>query len=302
VTRFFIRPQFGALRAASLDEHGEVYAGALTIGDFAGRTTTLSGRVWRAGDRVRILAEYDVADAERVDGALLELNRRYADGQLELAQANLRLRQNEAAIVALSLTDQLTGAGNRRRLEEALPVEVGRAKRTGDILCAFMADLDRFKRVNDEYGHAAGDVVLRAFGGLLRRLTRPTDVVARFGGEEFVVLMPQTKLEDALTVAERIRESLAAMTIDPLPAPVTVSIGVAQAGRDEAPDALLRRIDQALYAAKDAGRNRVIVASRPGRHFSDRTSALAPVSKPGNAAVTGRVRAQKDRVSLPSAS
>jgi two-component system cell cycle response regulator len=121
-----------------------------------------------------------------------------------------------------------------------------------------MADLDHFKRVNDIYGHEAGDKVLAAFGELLRGCTRATDVVARFGGEEFVVLMPNTDLKHALATAERIRKVLASTRVEPLPDPITVSVGVAELAAAEQGDALLRRVDKALFTAKQSGRNRVI--------------------------------------------
>ena len=112
-----------------------------------------------------------------------------------------------------------------------------------------MADLDHFKRVNDTYGHEAGDKVLAAFSDLLRRCTRATDVVARFGGEEFVVLMPATDLAQASAIAERIRGEFAACRVEPLPDPVTASFGVAQLAAGEQGPALLRRADGALARA-----------------------------------------------------
>ena len=122
-----------------------------------------------------------------------------------------------------------------------------------------MADLDHFKRVNDTYGHAAGDRVLAAFGDLLRQHTRVIDIAARFGGEEFIVLLPNTDLENAISIANRIRESLAACPIESLPDPVTASFGVAEMAPDESGSGLLRRADAALYEAKHSGRNRVEV-------------------------------------------
>jgi two-component system cell cycle response regulator len=179
--------------------------------------------------------------------------------QLELAQMNLRLRQREAEIRAVSLTDQLTGVGNRRRLDQALILEISRAERTRKPLCGFMGDLDHFKRVNDTYGHEAGDKVLTAFGELLRKNTRPMDVVGRFGGEEFLVLMPHTDLEDAVSTAERLREALASVRIEPLSDPITVSVGVAKLAPGESGETFLGRVDSALYEAKHMGRNQVIV-------------------------------------------
>lgn len=158
----------------------------------------------------------------------------------------------------MSLTDPLTNVGNRRLLDESLPKEISRAVRTGYKFCLAMADIDHFKRVNDSHGHEAGDKVLAAFGDLLRRQTRPTDIVTRFGGEEFVVMMPHTALEQALVVAERMRTELAGTLIAPLTAPVTASFGVAELLANEKGDALLHRADQALYKAKQSGRDRVV--------------------------------------------
>jgi len=258
----FAQPSFSTLAAANGDAAGDIYAGPLTIGESMQRMHSLHGRVWREGGEICVVAEYDIDELERLYLAVLELNGDYAIAQRALAQANLRLRQREAEILALSLTDPLTGLGNRRRLEEALPVEVKRVERTGARLSAFIADLDHFKRVNDVYGHEAGDAVLAAFGDCLRRHARANDVVVRSGGEEFVVLMPHTMLDDAILVADRFRESLAATIIAPLPQAVTVSVGVAELASREQGDALLRRADRALYRAKRMGRNVVIADCR----------------------------------------
>lgn len=260
VAHFFLQPTFAVLSSTAAGPDGEIYRGLLTIGDCAGKTRTLRARIWRTGAALRVLAEFDVEELERLYDSVLELNRDYAGAQAALAQANLRLQQREAEIVAVSLTDALTGVGNRRRLEQALTLEVSRVKRSGTRLCAVMADLDFFKRINDGYGHEAGDRVLASFGALLQAQTRPTDIVARFGGEEFVILMPDSDLANALAAAQRIRATLAAARIEPLPAEVTASFGVAELGAGEQGDALLRRIDGALYATKQAGRNRVEAA------------------------------------------
>jgi len=236
----------------------EIHRGLLTMSNDLGQYRTLRARVWRVNTRVRILAEYDIAELERLNDTVLELNREYADAQFQLAQANVKLRQREAEIVTLSLTDPLTGVGNRRRLDQALTTEISRAQRTQQSLCACMADLDHFKRVNDTYGHEVGDKVLAAFGQLLRRETRATDIATRFGGEEFVVLMPHTDLEHGLATAERIRGAFASYRIEPMSIPVTASFGVAELGPSEQAEALIRRADKTLFVAKEAGRNRVV--------------------------------------------
>jgi diguanylate cyclase (GGDEF)-like protein len=254
----FIQPIFPTFVHLRDGADGEIHNGLLTLGDPIRRTHALRGRVWRGDGEIRVLAEYDIDGLARLYEAVLELNNEYASAQRELTQANIRLRQREAEFLAISLTDPLTGVGNRRRLEQALPIEIKRAERTGQKLCAFAADLDHFKRVNDAYGHEAGDKALAAFGDCLRRHTRATDVVVRSGGEEFIVLMPHTELDQAVMVADRFRASLSVTRIDPLPHPITVSVGVAEWARGEEGSQLLRRADQALYQAKKLGRNKVI--------------------------------------------
>jgi two-component system cell cycle response regulator len=255
VTRFFIQPDFATLAASRAEADGTIYRGLVTVGEYMGTARTLRARTWRAAGELRFLAEYDIEELERLNGTVLELNHEYAKAQLDLAHINHKLQQREAQIVASSLTDPLTGVGNRRRLEQALVAEISRANRTGTRLCAIMADLDHFKRVNDTYGHAVGDNVLTAFGDLLHRHTRAIDIVARFGGEEFIVLLPNTDMENAIAVANRIRESFAACAIESLPDPVTASFGVAEMAPDEPGGGLLRRADAALYEAKRSGRN-----------------------------------------------
>jgi two-component system cell cycle response regulator len=256
-SRFFLQPNFATLVHADAKPDGEIYRGLLTMGDDA-TTRTLRARIWRLDSRLRVLGEYDVDELERLNAKMMDLNRDYANAQLELAQTNLKLRQREAQIVALTLTDALTGLGNRRQFEQALATEISRAQRTGEPLSGFMADLDHFKQVNDTFGHEVGDQVLAAFGEILRRQTRATEIVARLGGEEFVVLMPHTELAAGLATAERIRTKITAARIGPMPNGVTASFGVAMLAVSEASHSFMLRIDNALYEAKHSGRNCVV--------------------------------------------
>jgi len=258
VARFFVQPDFATFVRALGGADGEIYHGLLAMVDYIGRIRSLRGHVWRVAGRLRVLAEYDIEDLERFHDALVERNHDYASAQLALVQTNLKLLQRDAEIVATSLIDPLTGVGNRRKLEEAIVLEISRATHTGGKLCVAMVDLDHFKLVNDVYGHEVGDQVLAAFGGMLRRHTRAIDIVARFGGEEFVVLMPHTGLEQGIIVADRIRVAFVACRIAPLPNSVTASFGVAELAAGEERDALLSRADKALYEAKRLGRNRVL--------------------------------------------
>jgi diguanylate cyclase (GGDEF)-like protein len=154
---------------------------------------------------------------------------------------------------------------SRRYVTEVLAIEVLRARRYRLPLTVMMADLDHFKRVNDRFGHPVGDTVLRRVSDLLRSLLRATDVAGRFGGEEFLVILPQTDRAGAVSLAERWRQSL---ELTPLEAPdgkrirTTVSIGVAEFMAQMArPDELVSAADEALYSAKASGRNRIEVAS-----------------------------------------
>ncbi|MFC5592296.1 sensor domain-containing diguanylate cyclase [Lysobacter niastensis] len=185
-------------------------------------------------------------------GAVLDITERKRTEQA--------LRESEAAIRALSLTDPLTGLANRRRLDEAVRSEVHRVQRYGGHLSVVIADLDHFKRVNDEHGHQVGDSVLHEFACLIRTHCRDTDLVARFGGEEFVILMPEVGASDAQACAQRIRTTLAQTVIPPLTLPITASFGVAEYVPDESEGSLLRRADKALYRGKAAGRNCVVLA------------------------------------------
>ena len=148
------------------------------------------------------------------------------------------------------LLRRMSSSSNLKRTQytkKALATEISRSRRTGETLCAFMADLDHFKCVNDDFGHEAGDELLMAFAEMLRRQTRATEIVARIGGEEFVVLMPHTDLEQGLAIAERIRGMTTAVRIDSMSRGVTASFGVAELAVAEDGSAFMRRVDRALY-------------------------------------------------------
>ncbi|TCZ82438.1 diguanylate cyclase [Lysobacter sp. N42] len=179
------------------------------------------------------------------------------------SHAQLRLLTNLSSARDDASRDALTGLANRRAANERLELEAARFARSGAPLSVLMLDLDRFKAVNDRWGHAAGDEVLRALAGALRAELRACDLGARFGGEEFLVLLTDTQLDDAMRAAERIRRRIAALEIDAGEAllRVTVSIGVAQLREGEAVDTAIARADAALYRAKSEGRDRCVAAT-----------------------------------------
>lgn len=168
----------------------------------------------------------------------------------------VRLRRLNAEIKRLSSTDVLTGLYNRGELYARFPVELERAARHGRPLSLLLLDVDHFKQVNDELGHPAGDAVLVAIAGLIASTTRTTDIVCRWGGEEFLALCPETSLEQALALAERIRSGVESGGFVGHRR-MTVSIGVAALAPGESAEALVKRADEALYLCKNEGRNRV---------------------------------------------
>jgi len=165
-----------------------------------------------------------------------------------------------AALAGLARSDALTGLANRRAFDEALDREVARAERSGAPLALLALDLDRFKAVNDRYGHAAGDAALVAAAARARAALREGDLLARVGGEELAALLPGAGLEAALEVGERVRAAVASAPIEGPGASfrVTVSVGVAVLAAGESGVALRARADDRLYAAKRGGRDRVV--------------------------------------------
>lgn len=181
---------------------------------------------------------------------------RISDGfQRELKNLNTTLQES-------SRTDYLTGLSNRREMMERLKAEMSRTKRGQLPLAVLMADVDRFKVVNDTFGHEAGDLLLQAIAANLRTALREYDVCSRWGGEEFLVLLPETSLEDASAVGEKLRERVSMIEVDHegkcLGA--TISLGLASFHRDETLTSLLHRADEAMYVAKRMGRDRMEVA------------------------------------------
>jgi diguanylate cyclase (GGDEF)-like protein len=184
--------------------------------------------------------------------------------QLSLSLTNIELRER---LENMALRDGLTGLYNRRFLDEMLEHELAKLRRTGKRAALLLADVDHFKRFNDTYGHQAGDDALRKVGAALLSAVRASDVVCRYGGEEFLVFLPECELKEATAKAEALRAAVAAITlkvgVDAIP-PISASFGLAMfpdVGDNRAE--IIQLADRALYRAKDAGRNRVMVAEAP---------------------------------------
>jgi diguanylate cyclase (GGDEF)-like protein len=160
-----------------------------------------------------------------------------------------------------AVTDALTGLGNRHWMQETFERELARATYGHTSLCVMMIDVDQFKALNDQFGHVAGDRVLSAVADVLREHLRPTDLIARFGGDEFAVLMPSLQLPEATLAGERLREQVLATALPHPVKSVTISVGVTASNAGDDLDSLVQRADAAMYQAKTQGRNRVVARS-----------------------------------------
>jgi len=186
-----------------------------------------------------------------------------ARSQVRKRRYTERLRDNVQASIEMAITDALTGLFNRRYMESHLGTLIEQAAARGKPLAALLIDIDYFKAINDSHGHDAGDDVLRDFALRIKRSIRGIDLACRYGGEEFVIVMPETDVAVAAMVAERLRRRIAsepfAIQQGATSIPVTISIGIAALrGKDDTAASLLKRADQALYRAKRDGRNRVV--------------------------------------------
>jgi diguanylate cyclase (GGDEF)-like protein len=157
-----------------------------------------------------------------------------------------------------AMTDALTELGNRHWMEDVFKRELQRALKDRKPGCVLMLDIDNFKRFNDQYGHISGDRVLSAVAKVIRKHLRPTDLIARFGGDEFAAFLPGAITEKAIRTAERLREKVPKISPAQLPTPVTISIGITAIAPSDDLYSLIHRADAAMYEAKAAGRNRVI--------------------------------------------
>jgi diguanylate cyclase len=243
------------------------------------------------GHNQRLSRHESVGPIKEIVLALIEDNRDMRDrldnvrnqleeSRLQVVQLQTNLERAEEA----GLRDVVTAIGNRRFFDASFMEEVEKARRLGDHMCLALADIDRFKHVNDRFGHLVGDRLLRLFANILVQNVRGQDKVARFGGEEFALIFPGARIGEAVTAVERIRVVLESKqwTIEPSGervGKVTASFGVAKLRADESPNDLLRRVDERLYEAKVQGRNRV-VADDP----NDETSQSSPRDR---RAVTG---------------
>jgi len=230
--------------------------------DYYGRIETYAHKIRQTSDVDKIVAL--LGQALRETHALHAANE-VAAVRKQMSAAEHRIEQLKAELELVSRLvheDQLTGALNRRGLDDALAREFARAERANSALCIALIDIDNFKKINDTFGHQVGDIVLVHLVAIIRETIRGNDLIGRYGGEEFLLLLPDSRLEEAVRVMARLQQCLARKPISwgTQRLLVTFSAGVAARTAREPADALIRRTDEALYEAKRVGKDRTVVA------------------------------------------
>lgn len=242
------------------------------LGEISHSTAAASDEAGAFGDTLKRLADsgdmqhpHGIAELMQSAQSMLAstgvLQSKLDDSRREIESLRVEVARAREA----SRTDGLTGLVNRKSFDETLAACLAQLETPEASPCLLMCDIDHFKKINDTYGHVFGDKVIRAVASVIKENVKGRDTAARFGGEEFVILLPETSLQGAHALAEQIRQSIERGRIkrgnqDETVARVTLSIGVARHQPDEVPTSLIERADKALYAAKQGGRNRVSVA------------------------------------------
>jgi diguanylate cyclase (GGDEF)-like protein len=253
-------PPFGAPTGTLSASTAELMPGE-TVGELSVLQARSANTYVVAATKARLLAISDAifwrlvqASHEFAINLLVQLAQQMRENDRQLSESVAQRRMLEREVT----TDALTGLFNRRWLDQRLARFVERHRRNGTSLSVLMLDVDHFKRVNDEFGHATGDAVLVQVARTLLACLRPTDMSARYGGEEIAVILPDTDLGGAMVAGERLRKAIAALKPEHDPTrKITVSIGVATFTQDDTAQTLLARADGLLYRAKDRGRNSV---------------------------------------------
>jgi diguanylate cyclase (GGDEF)-like protein len=233
----------------------------LNIKTVEGATQTYHFYFYNSGKQILAFGHLDVDGIESLSQELVSANQELNNLMRQLYMKNQELERANEKITELTRTDPLTQLANRRYFDERIKEMYSLARRKSQPLSLVMTDIDKFKRVNDTFGHDAGDRVLVGYADMMKKTLRSEDLAARFGGEEFIILLPLTTLHQARVLAERIRTEIARHDFLENGHSVTASFGVSQLAADETIQQFIKRADSALYQAKESGRNQTVLAS-----------------------------------------
>jgi len=232
-----------------------------SINTQSGNPQSYQFHFFNPGDQILVFGHMDVNEIESLSDDLRSANQDLNNLIRELNVKNKELKRANAKIIEISRTDPLTGLANRRYFDERLKETISLSTRNSKPLSLIMTDIDQFKKVNDTFGHDIGDTVLKGYADLMIKGSRKEDLVARFGGEEFIILLPLTSIQEAFTIAERIRISLSKTDLIGGNNFITASYGISQLIENEKSERFIKRADDALYMAKNSGRNKTIIAT-----------------------------------------
>jgi diguanylate cyclase (GGDEF)-like protein len=265
----FVHPKLTELTALEPREGGrvtKVFEGIMNLGYPESTVRSLWAAVYRVENTVLLVAEHDINMMETLSAKVLELNEEMASMQRTLRRSNYRLEKSEKRLRDMSLTDYLTGIPNRRYFMQRASQELASNERTGAPLCLAICDLDDFKQVNDTYGHDVGDRVLKWFADMVVSEKRVNDIFARTGGEEFVLLLPETGYEQGINLMRRIRQKMAGQQLSEVANAVTMSVGVLERCPGQQLEEMMSQADRAMYLAKEKGKDRIVNISTVGEH------------------------------------